>query len=191
MTPDAQQPEQIEQLKKHLQQLKNDGFKVIADCESLSIALPAHNQNDDPLFTYDQVTDAIAFFHANARVPTLAEMKGDFPLFIRPHTPAPSGCCDIETITPQPECFGHWKGIDSDCNCNQWGYCADVTIRARAATLAEAQRIELKLRENRCVEEYQPNYMGCAGCSFLIVYDEDIECALAESLRKQQAGEQR
>jgi len=32
------------------------------------------NQNDEPLFTYDQVTDAICFFHANGRAPTLSEM---------------------------------------------------------------------------------------------------------------------
>lgn len=33
-----------------------------------------HNQNDEPLFTYDQVTDAICFFHANGRPPTISEM---------------------------------------------------------------------------------------------------------------------
>jgi hypothetical protein len=51
----------------------------------------------------------------------------------RPHPAPAQGCCDIETIKPQPECFGNWKGIDSDCNCHIWGYCADVTIRARKA----------------------------------------------------------
>jgi hypothetical protein len=31
------QEQKIETLKKHIQQLKNDGFKVIADCESLAL----------------------------------------------------------------------------------------------------------------------------------------------------------
>jgi hypothetical protein len=94
MTPDAQQPEQIEQLKKHLQQLKNDGFKVIADCESLSIVLasrphtPAPEQcvywgkkdgknrcsllMPDPAL-YVELTDAIK--SEAARTATLAENK--------------------------------------------------------------------------------------------------------------------
>ena len=50
----------------------------------------SRNQNDEPLFTYDQVTTAICFFHANGRAPTLNEMRGGIPLFARQHTPAPS-----------------------------------------------------------------------------------------------------
>ena len=53
------------------------------------------------------------------------------------------GCCDIEIIKPQPECFGKWQGLDSKkCNvCHIWGYCGDVTTRTTAirnATLDDA-----------------------------------------------------
>lgn len=43
--------------------------------------------------------------------------------------------CDLETIRPTKNCFSHFKGYASpECKgCSQWGYCADITIRCKAA----------------------------------------------------------
>lgn len=56
-----------------------------------------HNQNDEAVFTYDEVTDAICFFHANKRVPTISEMRG------REATPS---ICDKCTSGTGPYCQG-------------------------------------------------------------------------------------
>jgi len=63
------------------------------------------------------------------------------------------GCTDMATIKSRQVCFGHWKGVDSDCgNCQIWGYCADVTTRSEAARKEERERV-LKEVWEKCYNE--------------------------------------
>ena len=121
MTPDAQQPQREQ----------------------------SRNQNDEPLFTYDQVTTAICFFHANGRAPTLNEMRGGIPLFAHPHTPASqqgtSKLC-FGTQHPSSECCQQCNELET-CKKKQSYLDYDKQEAARAATLATLQSLEVELRK--------------------------------------------
>jgi len=62
-----------------------------------------------------------------------AEEGEEIKQFIEKYRPSLYGC-NLNTISPTPNCFGQWQGLDSEkCKtCNIWGYCADLEARTAA-----------------------------------------------------------